>query len=232
MLLVLVALVLAWVSALLFGAMEFDRSLILLARDGSPAWLVDGARWLTELGSFGPLLIITGIGMGLLVSRGRWVDAILLLLITQSGRLLVILQKDWFGRVRPDPLGHVVPVESFAFPSGHAANATLTFLCLALLLTRRSDLRAAAIWIAVWLAILIGTSRVVLGVHWPSDVVGGWAFGLFWTLAWLRLAGRPLGTEIVTGRPISSETSKRSKRWLGKGGDDERESENRSQQGS
>ena len=221
---VLVALFLAWVSALLFGAMEFDRSLILLSRAGSPTWLVTGARWLTELGSFGPLLVATAIGMGLLIARRRWSEATLLLLVTQSGRLLVILQKEWFGRVRPDPLGHVVPVDSFAFPSGHAANATMTFLCLALLLSRSQKLRAAAIWTAVWLAILVGVSRVVLGVHWPSDVVGGWAFGLFWTLAWLRLAGRPLGTEIAPPLVLAGETPPPAERWLGRGGENERES--------
>jgi undecaprenyl-diphosphatase len=117
----------------------------------------------------------------------------LLLGVTASGRLLVWLQKDWTARVRPDAQGHLVPVESLAFPSGHAANATIVWLCLALLLPRTTHGRAYAVWAAVWLALVVGLSRVLLGVHWPSDVIGGWAFGLFWTLLLLRLSGHPLG---------------------------------------
>ncbi len=65
-------------------------------------------------------------------------------------------------------------------------------LTLALALTANTRWRRPAAGIAVLLSLLIGTSRVMLGVHWPSDVIGGWAFGMLWVLLTLRPAERLL----------------------------------------
>lgn len=197
----LLGLALAWAVMLLFGAMEFDRGLLLFFYAGDSPRLAAAARWLTQLGGGAALLAATGFGVGFLLYRRAWRPALLLAVITLSGRLFVDLQKDWTARVRPDAQGHLVAVDSLAFPSGHAANAAMVGLCLALLLPRSSRSRAVAVWIAVWLAILVGLSRVMLGVHWPSDVIGGWAFGLFWALLLLRLAGEPLGSLPGEGTP-------------------------------
>ena len=191
--LALIGLALAWGVMLLFGAMEFDRGLLIFAYAGGRPMLSLAARWMTELGGLPVLAAATAFGLGLLLYRRQWHSAILLIGISLSGRALVMLQKDWTARVRPDAQGHLVPVDSLAFPSGHAANATIVWLCLALLVPRTPRGRAFAVWGAVWLALAIGLSRVLLGVHWPSDVIGGWAFGLFWTLLLLRLAGHSLG---------------------------------------
>jgi undecaprenyl-diphosphatase len=186
----LFGLALAWTMMLLFGAMEFDRGLLLLAYSGGRPWLAEAARWVTELGGARVLLPVSGVGLVLLLVRRAWRDAALLAGITLTGRLLVELQKGWTARIRPDAGGHLVPVESLAFPSGHAANSTMVWLCLALLLPLGSRIRPLAVWAAVWIALAVGVSRVMLGVHWPSDVIGGWAFGLFWTLLLLTLSGR------------------------------------------
>jgi membrane-associated phospholipid phosphatase len=187
--LALLALILTWGVMLLFGGMEFDRGLLLLAYAGQEPRLANAARWLTELGGAFALMLVTGLGAGWLLVRREWRSAIFLLSITVSGRLLVSLQKDWTARARPDAQGQLVPVESLAFPSGHAANTTMVLLCLALLLPTSERGRNFAVWGAVWLAIVVGLSRVMLGVHWPSDVIGGWSFGLFWTLLFLHLSG-------------------------------------------
>jgi undecaprenyl-diphosphatase len=144
---------------------------------------------------------VTAFATGFFIYRREWRKSLLLVGITLSGRLLVSLQKDWTARIRPDPHGHLVPVESFAFPSGHSANATMVWLSLALLLATPGRGRTVAVWAAVWIAIAVGASRTMLGVHWPSDVIGGWAFGLFWTLLLLRLSGYPLdeGTADAAG---------------------------------
>jgi undecaprenyl-diphosphatase len=202
----LIGLVLAWAVMLVFGGMEFDRGLLLFFFAGRhPGW-AEAARWVTELGSTPVLLAATGFGAALLIVRREWRAAALLVFITLSGRLIVSLMKDWTARVRPDPQGHLVPVESLAFPSGHAANATLVWLCLALLLPTNERGRAIAVWAAVWLSLAIGASRVMLGVHWPSDVIGGWAFGLFWTLLFLHLSG--LRVNEGTPPPLGHSTGK------------------------
>ncbi|MGZ8361006.1 MAG: phosphatase PAP2 family protein [Allosphingosinicella sp.] len=197
--LALVGLALAWAVMLLFGAMEFDRGLLLFFYAGERPTLAALAGWVTELGGWRVLTAASAIGFAVLLYRRAWRDAALLAGITLSGRLLVELQKDWTARVRPDAVGHLAPVESLAFPSGHAANATLVWLCLALLLPRTARAREVAAWIAVWVALAVGFSRLMLGVHWPSDVIGGWAFGLLWALLILRLAGNRLGEGSTPG---------------------------------
>ena len=187
--LVLTGLAIACAVMLLFGGMEFDRGLLLLVYAGDHPRAAEAARWLTALGSATVLLFLTGIGAGWLIVRREWRSAIFLLAITLSGRLLVSQLKEWTARVRPDAQGHVVPVESLAFPSGHAANSTIVLLCLALLVPTSERARMWAVWAAVWVALAIGATRPMLGVHWPSDVIGGWAFGLFWTLLLLHLSG-------------------------------------------
>ena len=199
----LIGLAIAWAVMLLFGAMEFDRGLLLYFYAGDQPEAAVVARWLTELGGGPILLAATGFGLGFLLVRRDWRGALQLTGITLTGRLLVELQKDWTARVRPDAIGHLVPVDSLAFPSGHAANATMVWLCLALLLSHGGRGRAFAVWAAVWLILAVGLSRIMLGVHWPSDVIAGWAFGLFWTILLLRLSGRDLGEgrSAVTAAP-------------------------------
>jgi membrane-associated phospholipid phosphatase len=186
---VLFGLALTFAVMLAFGGMEFDRGLLLLIYAGGHPSMADAARRLTELGSTNVAVVLTSAGAIWLLIRRELRSALFLLGITLSGRLLVSLLKEWTARVRPDAQGHLVPAESLAFPSGHAANATMVLLCLALLVPTSERARIRAVWAAVWLALAVGVTRIMLGVHWPSDVIGGWAFGLFWTLLFLHLSG-------------------------------------------
>ena len=188
----LIGLAVAWGVMLAFGGLEFDRGLLIFSYAGRNPQIVEAARWMTGLGDFAVLLPATLLGAVILALRRDWRQAALLPAVTLSGRFLVELQKDWAARLRPDANDHLVAVQSLAFPSSHAANATLVWLCLALLLPRTRRGRMLAIWAAAWLALAVGLSRVMLGVHWPSDVIAGWSFGLFWMLLVLRLAGQPL----------------------------------------
>jgi undecaprenyl-diphosphatase len=191
---VLFALIVAWTVMLLFGGMDLDRGLLSLLYAGKEQpEAAAAARILTEIGGSAVLVPLTAAGAAWLLYRRRFRDAALLLGLTLSGRMLVALQKAQTARLRPEDQEHLVEVQSLAFPSGHAANSTMVYLTLAFLLTATSSRRTLAVWGAVWLAVLIGASRIVLGVHWPTDVIAGWAFGLFWTLLLLRLAGRDVG---------------------------------------
>lgn len=95
-----------------------------------------------------------------------------------------------FGRERPDTALAAFPVSGLSFPSGHSSMAAVVFMSIGLLVagTRpRHTERLYIIFVAGLLAVLVGVSRVVLGVHYATDVLGGWAFGSAWAIGWLLL---------------------------------------------
>lgn len=189
----LAALALVWAAMLWLGGDALDRAVLarLYAGD-SPGW-GRAAQTVTEFGSFPVVMALAAIGALLLIRRKQVRAALLLLALPLSSGLVVELLKRWIGRLRPHDQEHMlVEVQSFAFPSGHTSNATVVWLTLALLLVRGPRARPIAIAAAAVLAVAIGLSRNMLGVHWPSDVVGGWAFGLFWILLLARLSRVPL----------------------------------------
>ncbi|TZG29445.1 phosphatase PAP2 family protein [Sphingomonas montanisoli] len=112
----------------------------------------------------------------MLVLRGAQQAGLWLFAAIGSGRIAIELLKETIGRVRPDAAGHLVDVSSASFPSSHAAGSMLTVATM-LLLFRTPPTPAAACLI---FPILVGLSRLALGVHWPSDVLAGWGFGLLW----------------------------------------------------
>jgi undecaprenyl-diphosphatase len=173
----------------LLGAGGLDRALLDSAyADDHPAF-ESGAVLLTQLGNGWTLTAVTLAGVWVLVRQKRRRSAIALAAGTAVGRLLVELQKIEVARVRPDANPPLVVVHTLSFPSAHSANSMLVYLSLALLIAppaRRARWAAAA----GLLSIAIGTSRVMLGVHWPSDVAGGWAFGLLWTMVVLWIDRR------------------------------------------
>ena len=181
---------LIWVSMLTVGGLGsvLDEGVYAALYSGERPGIIPAARLLTALGGW-IVLVPAGLTAALyLILRKRRRDAILLLVITLGGRLAVALQKEVIARDRPLLSEHLVTTSSLSFPSGHAANGVIVWLSLSLLLpeTRRPLFVVAAIILAV----LIGLSRIALGVHWPSDVVGGWTFGLAWTLGLVALARR------------------------------------------
>jgi membrane-associated phospholipid phosphatase len=193
MTLALAALALVWAAMLWLGGAEGDRAVLagLYAGD-SPGW-GRFAQTITEFGSFPVVMALAVLGALLLIHRRQLWAAWLLLALPLSTGLIVEMQKRWIGRLRPHDQEHLlVQVQSYAFPSGHTANATVLWLGLALLLVRGARTRVISIAAAVLMVIAIGLSRNMLGVHWPSDVVAGWAFGLFWILLLARVARVPL----------------------------------------
>ncbi|MGA9581558.1 MAG: phosphatase PAP2 family protein [Allosphingosinicella sp.] len=172
-------------AALLLGGPQtrVDPAVLAFFISGS---LVPAARFLTHLGDVITVFAAAVAAAIWLLYRGHRRRAILLVAIIASERLLVEAMKHGFDRARPDPLGHQVAVHNLAFPSGHSANAMAGWLALALL-AASPRLRLPAIALALIIAFVVGLSRLVLQVHWPSDVVGGWAFGAAWTLLLVRL---------------------------------------------
>jgi undecaprenyl-diphosphatase len=181
-----------WLAMLLWGGGPLDRSIYEALYAGHRPVLLIIARVLTFLGE--PTVLVTA---GFLVAAWLWWRkqhrlAVVLLLIVLAGRGLAEAQKYWIARARPDVEPHLVIVKTSSFPSGHATSSMIFYLTVALALTAGTRWHRVAAAGAVLLSLLIGISRVMLGVHWPSDVIGGWAFGLLWVLLTLRLSERLL----------------------------------------
>lgn len=175
-----------------------DQSLLLALRvpghPGTPIgplWLRRAMLGITGIGGGVQLTLLVAFAAGLLLVRRAARTALLLVLATASGGWLVALLKDRFARPRPALVDHLVQVQSASFPSGHAANSAVVFLTLAALLMRVETVRAERIYtfgVAILLTVMVGISRVYLGVHWPSDVAAGWLLGAGWALLWWVLA--------------------------------------------
>lgn len=183
-------LLLVWLAMLLGGAGEVDRSILLALYAADEPWLALAATGFTILGNWTSVVAVTLAGASWLAYRKRPFAAALLLAASFSGRLMVIVQKAWFARLRPDEDLRLVEVHYLSFPSGHSANSMIAFLTLALLSFGDPRHRRMSVAAAVALSVLIGVSRPMLGVHWPSDIVGGWALGLLWVLLMFTLSSR------------------------------------------
>ena len=185
---------------LLLGAGPVDRDLLLALYARDEPWLALAALGFTYLGDWATVVAATILGaLWLLYCGKRW-KALTLLVGSFTGRALVILQKAYFARLRPEE-NLLVEVSDLSFPSGHAANSTIAYIALALLLFDEPRHRRIAVGCAIALAALIGISRPMLGVHWPSDVVAGWSFGALWVLFMLWVAERTaLAVRVERGR--------------------------------
>lgn len=139
---------------------------------------------LTHAGGAPFLLSVAAIGAALLWWAGQGRRALALAGTVIAGRLGLELIKLIIDRPRPSFDAHPVEVFSQSFPSGHAGNSMTTYLALAVF-AAPEQWRRPAVAAALVAALAIGATRPVLGVHWPSDVVGGWLYGLLVvTLAW------------------------------------------------
>lgn len=178
----------------------FDRALLLAMRtpgDRSdplgPAWVESMARDVTALGSFVVLAMITVAVIGYLLITARRRTAAFVALAVGGGALASTLLKNAIQRPRPDLVPHAVEVYTHGFPSGHAMLAAVTYLTLGALLARlesRRRTKGYLLAVAVLITLLVGVSRVYLGVHWPSDVLAGWCLGAAWAIGGAALLAR------------------------------------------
>lgn len=195
----IVTLAATWLAMLLTGGGWLDRSIYEALYAGHHPGLVVIARFFTALGEPTVLIAACGACAILLWREGRGRLGLALFVIAMLGRGLSEVQKYWIARVRPDLEPHLVVVKTSSFPSGHATSSMVFYLAVALALTANKSWHRWAAAAAILLSLLIGTSRVMLGVHWPSDVIGGWAFGMLWVLLTLRPAERLLRADSDQG---------------------------------
>lgn len=177
-------------------AHAFDTDIMLAFREAGrpddpvgPAWFEEAVRDITALGSMVVLVLVTATVVIYLLMIGWRRQALSVLVAVGGGQILSSLLKLGIDRPRPDLVSHLVNVQTLSFPSGHAMMSAVTYLTLGAMLAGIVPGRATRIYVlcvAILLTLLVGVSRVYLGVHWPSDVLAGWCAGFAWaTLCWL-----------------------------------------------
>lgn len=174
----------------------FDRAVLLALRVAGdpetplgPPWLRNAARDVTALGSITVLSLVTAVALGFLLLQGKRGASLLVLLSVGGGMAISGLLKNQIGRERPDLVPHGDIVFTASFPSGHSLLSAVVFLTLGAMLARFVEGRrqkAYVLVVAMTVTLLVGCSRVYLGVHWPTDVLAGWCVGAGWAaLCWL-----------------------------------------------
>ncbi|HEY0571265.1 MAG TPA: phosphatase PAP2 family protein [Enterovirga sp.] len=207
------------------STVRFDRGILLWLRNPNnladpigPSWFEETARDFTGLGGHGILGFVTLATIAYLLMTRRRGAALLVLGAIGGGMVLSALLKLGFERPRPDLVPHGMHVYTASFPSGHAMLSATTYLTLGALLARLHQLRrvkAFFLGLAIVLTIMVGFSRIYLGVHWPSDVLAGWCVGASWAaLCWyvallLQRKGKVEGDTTVGAAPAAATSADR-----------------------
>lgn len=172
-----------------------------------PSWFEEMARDVTALGGNVVLGLVFACVSAYLALKRRLRTAGVLFVSIGLGFAAIYAMKLGFARPRPDLVPHLQQIYTNSFPSGHAMGSALTYLTLAAMLARvERDRRVQVFLLAVALlvTVLVGASRVYLGVHYPTDVLGGWGAGAAWAvLTWLAV-------DALASRGLLDESSSRS----------------------
>lgn len=186
--------------------LHFDQRLLASLRKADnpampvgPRWLEAAALDLTALGGPTVLGLTVLAVVGFLALEGLYRNAAFVFAASTGGWFLNWMLKEIFARPRPDIVPHLREVVSLSFPSGHALTSAVVFLTLGALLMRVAENRLVKFYcmaVAMLATLLVGATRVYLGVHYPTDVLAGWLIGASWALfCWLlaraldRMAG-------------------------------------------
>ena len=176
----------------------FDRSVLLWIHNHFPEWLDEPMRLITALGYYWVVLPLLAGAVLVFYLKGWRLSAVLLIVSTAGSVLLTTVLKAVFRRARPELFDSGYTASFFSFPSGHATVAVGFYGALTLILAYR--LRGLARWAVVGggvlLVLLIGFSRLYLGVHYPTDVLAGFLAAPLWVISvgavyvvWLSIRG-------------------------------------------
>ena len=176
---------------------SIDRSIMLAMRNPldmsdpiGPRWFEELMRDITALGGTGILTLATLLASTCLFIQKNKALAWFVIVTISAGMLCSSLLKYGFSRPRPDLVAHGSYVYTTSFPSGHSMMSALVYFILCGILVQLQQQRHIQIFLLVTTGIvvmLIGLSRIYLGVHWPTDVLAGWSAGCFWALLSYRL---------------------------------------------
>lgn len=147
-------------------------------------WLTEVMKFITMLGNISALIVVISLTIFLLLAGRRYGEAVFFAVAAVTTPILNVGLKSWLQRERPD-FNRLIEVTGFSFPSGHAMGSCVIYGMIGWLLSRlvRSRPAKLAIWtITFGVILMIGYSRIYLGVHYPSDIVAGLAAGVVWLL--------------------------------------------------
>ena len=173
-----------------------DTALLLALRNPldpgqalGPPWMGEIMRDITALGGTAVLSLLSLSVVGYLALLRRYDLALLVIVAVGGAMLLNLVLKLGFDRPRPELVPHLTEVYQTSFPSGHSMSSAATYLTLGAMMARvqpRRQLKVYFLALAIAVMLVVGFSRVYLGVHWPTDVLAGWAAGAIWALlCWL-----------------------------------------------
>lgn len=176
--------------------LAFDQKILRAFRQADdpsrpigPAWVTSALLDLTALGGPTVIALVVLALVGFLVVQARYWTAVFVFMTALSGEVVSFAMKSLFARPRPGLAPHLREAFSSSFPSGHAMQSAIIYLTLGAMLMRLTSGRLTKIYcftVAMLLTFLVGLSRVWLGVHYPTDVIGGWVVGLVWaSVCWL-----------------------------------------------
>jgi undecaprenyl-diphosphatase len=187
------------------GTDEIDNEILLALRRPEnpaipigPSWLPEMARDVTALGSGVDLTLASTTLVGYLCLNRRFRAAGYLIASVGSGLLLCRLLKELFVRRRPTAVAPLTHFDPESFPSGHSMGSAVVYLTLGGIISRQFEGWVTKVYflsVALIITLLVGLSRLYLGVHYPSDVLAGWAAGSLWSSAcsqtarWLQRQG-------------------------------------------
>ena len=171
---------------------HLDEQLLKAPRDPAdlsktlgPPWLEEFGRDVTALGGIAGLCLMTVAVIGYLLICRKYRALAFVLAATLGGLLINGVLKERFDRRRPNVVPYKSQVTTSSFPSGHSLNSAVVYLTLGSLLASLVEQRRLKIYffsVALLLTLLVGISRVYMGVHYPTDVVAGWSAGLAWAM--------------------------------------------------
>lgn len=189
------------------GIVRFDTAVIGAVQGMETPWLTGFMKFFTAVGSTKTVLVICAVTIGALLYFRQKAQTILFVVVIGGTVAINQVAKLFFHRARPD-VNRLIEISGFSFPSGHTMMATSLYAILAFILWRniRHSGRIVCVLLAFFMIAMICISRIYLGVHYPSDVVGGLCASAFWVVIATCIYADYMDRRTTAGKPAAARS--------------------------